>query len=134
MEFIHYKSLTVVILVNKNSYSGAELFPAALRDNGRATVISPDDRTGGKGTINRVFELKGGKQGALYIAFAIYLTPSGNMVEKLDLDKDGYYEIGGIAPDIKVNWTSDDFIENGRNPNYDPTLFEAIEYIRKHPR
>ena len=126
--------LTVVILVNKNSYSGAELFPAALRDNGRATIISSDDRTGGKGTINHVFELKGGKQGALYIATAIYLTPNGNMVERFDFDKDGYYEIGGIAPDIKVNWTSDDFIENGRNPNYDPTLFEAVEYIRKHLR
>ncbi len=123
-------ALTVVILVNQNSFSGAELFPAALRDNGRAVIISRDERTGGKGTINRVFELNGGKDGALYIAVAIYLTPNGDMVEKLDLDKDGYFEIGGIMPDIKVDWTSRDFIENGRNPNWDPTLFEAIEFIR----
>lgn len=125
--------LTVVILVNQNSYSGAELFPAALRDNGRAVIISRDERTGGKGTINGVYELNGGKQGALYIAIAIYLTPNGDMVEKLDLDKDGYFETGGIKPDIRVEWTSGDFIENSRNPStYDPTLFEAIDYIREH--
>ncbi len=123
-------ALEVVILVNQNSYSGAELFPAALRDNGRAVIISRDERTGGKGTINRVFELKGGKGGALYIAIALYLTPKEEMVERFDFDRDGIYEVGGLKPDIKVDWTSQDFIENGRNPNWDPTLFEAIEHIR----
>ena len=48
----------------------------------------------------------------------------------MDLDRDGYYEVGGLKPDIKVDWTDEDIMENKRNPAYyDPTIFKAIEWL-----
>lgn len=124
------EDIPVVILVDKDSASGAELLPAALRDNGRAVIISKDERTMGKGSINYHFPLRDGEYGALYVSIGLWYTPSGQMIEAQDLDHDGYYEIGGITPDILVEWTDEDIVENQRNPAfYDPTLFRAIEYL-----
>jgi len=127
--------ITIVVIAGNddngnNSYSGSEVFAAALRDNGRALLISREARTGGKATINRDIPLRGGNYGAIYIAIEKWLTPSGEFIENQDLDGDGYDEIGGLHPDVRVNWTSADILEHGRNVNYDPTLFEAIDQIR----
>lgn len=124
------EDIPVVILVNENSASGAEVFPAALRDNGRAIIMSKDSRTAGKGSVNNYFPLKKGEYGALYVSIGLWYTPSGEMIETRDLDKDGYYETGGLKPDIQVHWTDKDIMENQRNPAYyDPTLFGAIDWI-----
>ncbi len=126
------EDIPLVVLVDKGSASGAELFPAALRDNGRAVIIGKDERTAGKGSVNYYFSLRDGEYGALYVSIGFWYTPSGQMIEAQDLDHDGYYEIGGITPDILVEWTDEDIIENQRDPAfYDPTLFKAIEYISK---
>lgn len=124
------EDMPIAILVDKNSASGAELFPAALRDNGRAVIISKDERTAGKGSVNNHFTLRKGEYGALYVSIGLWYTPSGEMIEKRDLDRDGYYEVGGLKPDILVEWTDEDIYENQRNPAwYDPTIFRAIKYI-----
>jgi carboxyl-terminal processing protease len=124
------EDIPIAILVDKDSASGAELFPAALRDNGRAVIISKDESTAGKGSVNDYFTLKKGEYGALYISIGLWYTPMGQMIEKMDLDQDGYYEIGGLKPDILVNWTNEDIRENQRNPAwYDPTIFRAIEWV-----
>lgn len=126
-------NIPVAILVGQNSYSGAELFPSALRDNGRAVIISKDESTGGKGSVNTHFALRKGEYGALYVSIGLWYTPSGQMIEKMDLDRDGYYEIGGLKPDIKVDWTDEDIIENQRRPAYhDPTIFKAIEWLQEN--
>lgn len=127
------KDMPLVILVDKNSASGAELCPAALRDNGRAIIISQDERTAGKGSVNNHFTLRKGEYGALYVSIGLWYTPSGEMIEKMDLDKDGYYEIGGLKPDILVQWTDGDIMENQRSPAwYDPTVFRAIEWFNNY--
>jgi carboxyl-terminal processing protease len=132
------EDLPIVILVDKNSTSGAEMFPAALRDNGRAIIISKDERTGGKGSVNLAFPLEKGflfwkkEYGALWVSIGLWYTPSGQMIEKMDLDQDGYYEIGGIKPDILVEWSDKDIFKNQRNPAWwDPTIFKAIEYLKE---
>jgi len=124
------EDIPIAILVDKDSASGSELFSAALRDNGRAVVISKDESTAGKGSVNDYFTLKKGEYGALYISIGLWYTPMGQMIEKMDLDHDGYYEIGGLKPDILVEWSDEDILENQRNPAwYDPTIFRAIEWI-----
>lgn len=124
----------IVILTNKDSYSGAELFPAALRDNGRAIIVSRDERTGGKGTVNKHYTLRLGEYGAVYVSFLLWLTPSGEVIEAQDLDNDGYYETGGLTPDIRVEWSDQDFNENSRDVNYDPTLWAALDYLKEHAK
>lgn len=124
-------TIPVVIIAGSDSYSGAEVFTAALQQNGRAVLISRDERTGGKGTVNQYFTLRKGEYGALYVSIAKWLTPKGDMIEAQDLDKDGYYEVGGLKPDVRVVWTDEDYTKNGRDVNYDPTLFRALEYIKE---
>lgn len=127
------EKIPVVILVDKNSASGAELFPSALHDNGRAIIISNDERTAGKGSVNNHYTLRKGKYGALYVSIGLWYTPSGQLIEAQDRDKDGIYEIGGLKPDIKVDWTDEDIRENQRNPAWwDPTILAAIDYLHEH--
>ena len=123
--------IPIAILVDADSYSGAEVFAAALQQNDRAVLISKDKRTGGKGTVNTYYTLRQGEYGAIYVSIALWLTPNGDMIEAQDLDKDGHYEIGGLTPDIRVEWDDEDYEENGRDVNHDPTLFRAIQYINE---
>ncbi|MEX2144947.1 MAG: S41 family peptidase [Candidatus Spechtbacterales bacterium] len=126
------EDMPVVILMNNNSYSGAELFAAALRDHGRAVIVNSYESSGGKGSVNRWFTLRNGEYGAVYISFALWLTPNGEMIEKQDLDNDGHYEVGGLSPDIYIPWSDDDFAKNNRDVNYDPTIEMALDYIQEH--
>lgn len=125
--------IPVVVLVGRDTYSAAELFAGAMQDHKRAVIISKDDRTGGKGTVNLYIELaKGGKvsQGALYIAIGLWKTPNGNNIELQDLDKDGYEEVGGLAPDIRVEFTDEDYTRVEAEPSwYDPVMFAAFDLI-----
>lgn len=121
----------LVILVDRDSFSGAELFPAALRDNGRAIIVSRDERTGGKGTVNQYYTLRGGEYGAVYVSILLWFTPSGDIIE-LQEDEYGRYVSGGLSPDIRIEWSDEDISRNDRDVNYDPTLEAAIDYIESH--
>lgn len=109
--------LPVVVLINKNSYSGSEVMAGALQDNGRATLVG--ERTGGKGTVNRYFSLRNGDYGELYITTEIWLTPNGNHIEPL-------YETeeGGLLPDIVIEQPI-----NGFSPDNDENIFRALDIL-----
>lgn len=117
------EDLPVVILVGSGSYSGAEVFAAALRDHGR-TVLVGKDRTGGKGTINNWFEIEMGEYGALYIAIKLWLTPKGELIEPLHRDEEG-----GLLPDYLIEWSDEDYFKHGQDLNWDPEIFKAIDII-----
>ena len=82
----------LVVLVNGNTSSAAEVIAAALQDNQRATIIG--QKTLGKGSVQVTHDLSFG--GALRYTAAYYKSP-------LDRTIDGY----GINPDIVVG-TSDE--------------------------
>ena len=102
--------LPVVILQDEMSASGSELFAAALQANNRAIVIGATSF--GKGTVNTVKKLSNG--GAMYISTARYLSPTGQVIEKL-----------GVEPDIKANVTIDDM-----SNRKDTVIINAVEYIK----
>jgi carboxyl-terminal processing protease len=108
--------IPIVILQDSSSASGAEVLAAALRDNGRATIVGT--RSFGKGTVNQLQELEscGDPEGcgALYISVGRWLTPFGDRIEGL-----------GVPPDVEIEMTADDYIENG-----DIQMFRAIEILR----
>ena len=81
--------LPIAVLADKNSYSAAEFFAAALSEYGRALVIG--ERTTGKGRAQGTYALGDGS--AVHISNSVYLTP----INRVDLS-----EIGGLAPDIEV--------------------------------
>ncbi|HMP38856.1 MAG TPA: S41 family peptidase, partial [Roseiflexaceae bacterium] len=63
----------LVVIVNRNSASAAEILAGALKDAGRARVVGV--RTFGTATVLRPFELEDGAQ--LRLGIAQWLTPSG---------------------------------------------------------
>ena len=83
----------VAVLVNSLSASASEIVAACLQDHQRAVVIG--SRTWGKGTVQNIFELEGGRS-ALKLTTAGYLRPSGKNIDK---PKDGKDEdTWGVLP------------------------------------
>jgi carboxyl-terminal processing protease len=85
--------IPMVVLVDKDSASAAEIVAGALQDNKRAKLIGR--QTFGKGVFQEVLTLPNG--GALDITAGQYFTPSGR-----NLGGTGVKTGDGLTPDIKV--------------------------------
>ncbi len=77
----------MVILINEQTASAAEIVAGALNDHERAVLVGT--RTFGKGSVQNIFELPDGS--ALKLTIARYYTPSGRSIQA-----------EGISPDILV--------------------------------
>ena len=66
-------SIPMVVLVNRNTASAAEIVTGALKDHDRATVVGT--RTYGKGVFQEIVQLRNG--GALDFTVGEYFTPNG---------------------------------------------------------
>jgi carboxyl-terminal processing protease len=83
----------VAILVNGFSASASEIVAGCLQDHRRAVVIGA--RTWGKGTVQNILELEGGRS-ALKLTTASYWRPSGeNIHRRRDVSED---EPWGVKP------------------------------------
>lgn len=106
--------LPIVVLQNRFSASAAEILAAALRDNGRATIVG--EKSFGKGSVNIARELDNG--GAIYVSVAQWLTPRGALIDKI-----------GVLPDIEVIPTDEDI-----DLRRDPQLYRAVDILRRQAR
>lgn len=68
----------IVVLVNRNSASAAEIVSGALQDHDRAWVLG--DNTFGKGLVQTVFPLV--ENTGLALTTAKYYTPSGRLIQR----------------------------------------------------
>ena len=84
--------LPLVVLVNNNSASSAEILAGALQDAGRARLIGQP--TFGTATVLRTFNLDGGAQ--VRIGTTQWLTPKGQVVRGKGIQPD---EVVALAPD-----------------------------------
>lgn len=87
-----FADVPVVVLVNQNTASAAEVLAGALKDRQRATLIG--NRTFGKGSIQSLLKMRNGS--ALKLTTARYFTPSGAVIHQQ-----------GIEPDVIVDTTSE---------------------------
>lgn len=69
----------VVLLVNSQTASAAEVFAGALQDNQRAIVLGT--RTFGKGSVQSLIKLEEGT-GAIKLTTSYYRVPSGRNIDK----------------------------------------------------
>jgi carboxyl-terminal processing protease len=81
-----YESLPLMVLVNRNSWSAAELLAGSLQDLDRATIVG--EATGGKALVMRYLPLTNGDQ--VYLAVAGLVLPSGRCTQSIY--HDGLYD------------------------------------------
>jgi carboxyl-terminal processing protease len=105
-------NVPLVILVNKNTASAAEIVSGALRDQQHAPLIG--EKTYGKGSVQLVYDLSDGS--SLHVTVAQWYTPDNHQIQGQ-----------GLTPDIEAPLTDDD-----RAQNRDPQLDKALEYVRQH--
>ncbi len=82
----------IAVLINGSTYSGGELFAAAIRDYEYGTLIG--SLTYGKGMAQEIIPL--GDESALYLSTNLYYPPSGKN-----------YDGEGVAPHIEVKLTAE---------------------------
>jgi carboxyl-terminal processing protease len=103
----------LVVLVNRDSASAAEIVASALQDHKRAEVVGT--RTFGKGVFQQEIELSNG--GALDITAGQYFTPNGR-----NLGGRGVSTGKGVSPDVKAS-------DNAATKNRDEALDRAVAAV-----
>jgi carboxyl-terminal processing protease len=89
-----YVDMPLVVLVDQNSASAAEIVAACLQDHGRAIVIG--QRSYGKGTVQQLLPLESGKS-LLKLTWASFWRPSGaNIHRAVGVPDDAKW---GVSPD-----------------------------------
>jgi len=87
----------LVVLVNGESASAAEIVAGALQDHDRALIVG--ETTFGKGLVQYPYQLE--YDSALLLTVAKYFTPSGRLIQR-DYSNGGFYDYytkGGSAAD-----------------------------------
>jgi carboxyl-terminal processing protease len=92
----------LAVLVNRYSASSSEIVAACLQDHKRAVIVG--ERTWGKGSVQNVVELEGGRS-ALKLTTASYKRPSGKNIHRFPGASEK--EEWGVVPDegfvVKLN-------------------------------
>lgn len=89
------KGVPLVILIDGASASASEIVAGAIQDRGRGLLVGM--QTFGKGSVQSVIPLRGGRDGGLRMTTQRYYTPSGSSIQGT-----------GITPDIAVAAGPDD--------------------------
>lgn len=95
---LHNFTYPVVVLINGDAASAAEIFSGALRDYKMATLVGTHSY--GKASVQEVYDFKDGSSGKITIAR--YFLPSGDDIGR-KVDEDGTYLSGGLEPDVHVD-------------------------------
>ncbi len=115
----------IVVLIDGDSASAAEIFAGVLRDYRMATLVG--EHTYGKASVQNVFPLQDGSSAKITIAK--YILPGQAEIAR-KVDEDGQYVSGGLKPDYEVplNINMDPTIGD---PKTDSQLRKAIEVVEK---
>lgn len=89
------KGIPVIVLIDGASASASEIVAGALQDRGRGLVLGMTSF--GKGSVQSVIPLRGGRDGGLRMTTQRYYTPAGRSIQGT-----------GIEPDITVAAVPDD--------------------------
>lgn len=93
--------IPVVVLIDEASASASEIVAGAIQDRGRGVVMGMTSF--GKGSVQSLIPLRGGRDGALRLTTQRYYTPSGRSIQGT-----------GIDPDLFVSSYPDDGEDHSR--------------------
>lgn len=108
----HEIDIPVIILVNDNTASAAEILTGAMRDYGKAVVMGTT--TFGKGIIQNTYGLGDGT--AVEFTVGQYYLPGGETIHEI-----------GIDPDIEVELDAEAYLRDGSDNQLDAALQELIK-------
>lgn len=106
----HKINVPMVVLIDGNSASAAEIFAGAVQDYDIGTLVGTT--TFGKGIVQKIFSMNDGT--SLKITTSEYFTPSGKNIHGI-----------GIVPDVEVKYEYD-----AQNPYADNQLDKAMEIMK----
>jgi carboxyl-terminal processing protease len=93
----------IVVLINGGSASASEIVTGALQDRERATVVGMTSF--GKGSMQTVVPLRGGRDGALRLTTARYYTPAGRTIQATGIEPDVAIAARRLDPDAPSRFT-----------------------------
>ncbi|MCR5222398.1 MAG: S41 family peptidase, partial [Lachnospiraceae bacterium] len=102
----------IMVLVDENSASAAEILCGALRDFDRATLVGT--KTYGKGIVQQILPLGDGS--GVKVTIARYYTPNGTCIHG-----------EGFQPDVEVAFDRELYMKDGT----DTQLQKAIELLKQ---
>ncbi|MBE5870255.1 MAG: S41 family peptidase [Lachnospiraceae bacterium] len=94
----HRLEVPLVVLVNENSASAAEILAGAVKDYGIGTILGTT--TYGKGIVQKIYGLTDGS--AVKLTVSHYYTPKGNDIHGV-----------GIEPDEELELDAEKFVKDG---------------------
>ncbi len=90
----------LILLVDRNTASAAEVFTAALQENGRALVVG--EKTYGKGLVQTIARLQDGS--ALVVTVARYETPLGRDINRYSVYLFYWYKSTNTDAEFIQGW------------------------------
>ncbi len=107
------RNYPIIVLINNNSASSAEILAAALKDSYGAVLVGQTSY--GKGKVQQTYDMEDGSMAKF--TSARWLRPNGDCIDKK-----------GINPDFEVAQTTQTD-ENGQEVTIDTQLAKALEVI-----
>lgn len=124
------RSIPMVVLVNQNTASAAEIVSGALQDNGRALIMGTP--TFGTGTVLQEYDLTDGS--AILLGISEWLTPNGHFIRKDKIQPSAGFRIPMdpaliLTPDVmnQADMSLAQILKSG-----DIQLIRAITYLQNH--
>ena len=82
------RGVPIIVLIDEASVSASEIVAGAIQDRGRGLVIGMTSF--GKGSVQSLIPLRGGRDGALRLTTQRYYTPAGRSIQGAGIDPDLY--------------------------------------------
>jgi carboxyl-terminal processing protease len=87
----------IVVLINEGSASAAEIVAGALQDRERAVLVGMTSF--GKGSVQTIIPLRGGRDGALRLTTGRYYTPAGRSIQATGIEPDRHISAWALEDD-----------------------------------
>jgi carboxyl-terminal processing protease len=131
---LHDFNYPVVLLVNEDSASAAEIFSGALQDYKRATLVGT--HTYGKASVQNVIRVVSDtdESASAKVTIAHYFLPRGPSQDiGRKVDEEGQFISGGLKPDVEADMDPDTSLKGptfGVLPG-DTQLEKAVEVLKQ---